>query len=229
MHKKLATDLMSIAHRILKMKNKEDVLALKKEAHEVYEKLALLAYVDEYIRTTPTNKTSKEALLSNIDLVATTTPETAIEIKKTIEPITEQPFEALEKTIFEPVASEEKKETTETPPTVKKQLSLEEELHDTISIDVAADLFEKVVPNKSLNDQLQTDISIGLNDRIAFVTNLFDGSQEDFNRVLSQLNGFKTAKEAVNFIKNMVKPDYNWSEKEEMEERFFELILRKFD
>jgi hypothetical protein len=60
------------------------------------------------------------------------------------------------------------------------------------------------------------------------VKNLFDGSQEDFNRVVSQLNSFKTEKEANKFINKMVKPDYNWSDQEELEARFMEIIQRKF-
>jgi len=71
-----------------------------------------------------------------------------------------------------------------------------------------------------LNDKIRDDIQIGLNDRIAFVKNLFGGSQEDFNRVVSQLNSFKTEKEAKKFINKMVKPDYNWSDNEDIEQRF---------
>ena len=110
----------------------------------------------------------------------------------------------------------------------KKIVTLEEELEDTISVDVAADLFEKAPEKKSLNDALQQNLQIGLNDRIAFVKNLFDGSQGDFNRVVSQINSFKTEKEAKKFINKMVKPDYNWSDQEEYEERFISLIERKF-
>ena len=71
-------------------------------------------------------------------------------------------------------------------------------------------------------------LKVGLNDRVAFVKQLFDGSQADFNRVISQLNSFQTKKEAYQFIKSTVKPDYDWSNKEELEVRLFELIDRKF-
>ena len=43
-------------------------------------------------------------------------------------------------------------------------------------------------------------VQIDLNDRIVFVKHLFEGNQEDFNRVLSQLNTFKTEKEAKKFM-----------------------------
>lgn len=72
-------------------------------------------------------------------------------------------------------------------------------------------------------------IVIGLNDRIGFEKNLFGGSSEDLNRVLSQLNTLATFEEAQQFIEQMVKPDYNnWTGKEDYEQRFLEVVERKF-
>jgi hypothetical protein len=53
MHKKLEADLISLAHSILTMKNKDDVFALKEKSKAVYEKLSMLAFVEEYVNTTP--------------------------------------------------------------------------------------------------------------------------------------------------------------------------------
>ena len=287
MHKKLATDLTSLAHSILQMKNKEDVLALKQKAYEIYEKLTVLAFVDEYINTTPNAEQTKEEILEKIEAVSVNIteggnkegeskeinevkkvpevnegiveeaemPEMEVEfvyenaedsvvinfesedeensfedeiidepILKVVEEILEQPFDELEQTLF---SSENKNEETKGEDD-KKIMTLEDELEDTISVDIAADLFEKPSEKKSLNDTLQVNIQIGLNDRIAFVKNLFEGNQGDFNRVVSQLNTLKTEKEARKFINKMVKPDYNWTDKEEYEERFMSIIERKF-
>ncbi len=72
-------------------------------------------------------------------------------------------------------------------------------------------------------------IVVGLNDRIGFEKNLFGGSSEDLNRVLSQLNTLATFEEAQQFIEQMVKPDYNnWTGKEDYEQRFLEVVERKF-
>ena len=264
MHKKLASDLTSLAHSILQMKNKENVFELKQKAHEIYEKLSVLAYVEEYINHTPNPSKTKEELLEEISLVE---KEEAKEIKnveeplaeesrivhqleeeleeeleqeadeiaqkiiddiideKEIEEIIEQPFDEIENLLFnkEDDVKNDVKDVGEI-----KTPTLEDELKDTISVDVMADLFEKVDPKKSLNDHLQNAIQIGLNDRIAFVKHLFDGNQNDFNRVVSQLNTFKTEKEAKKFISKMIKPDYNWSDKEEYETRLFEIIERRF-
>ena len=302
MHKKLSADLTSLAHSILQMKNKEDVFALKTKAYEVYEKLAVLAYIEEYINNTPNPEHSKEDLIalveneskkledeiieetkteevkditqeSIVDNVEEIEPDSDIvkhnledttfvedvlvekeytdeelendkedetveeivleEIKK--EPILEEPLINFEPVNEENLFTESTKENEEDNNIQEQEIeveenspTLEEELKDTIAVDVVADLFENA-PKKSLNDKLQGDIQIGLNDRIAFVKNLFGGSQEDFNRVVSQLNTLKTEKEAKKFINKMVKPDYDWTDKEELEERFMTIVERKFN
>lgn len=81
----------------------------------------------------------------------------------------------------------------------------------------------------SLNDRLSKGITVGLNDRIAFVKHLFNNSNEDYNRVLSQLITLDTYHQAKDFIDNMVKPDYNnWDGKEEYEQRFMEVVEKRF-
>lgn len=235
MHKKMESELVSIAHSILQMKNRDDIAALHKKAQELHEKLAVLLFIDDYLETTPNATETKEALVNKVEESVEKKPVAIVEKKEVVEEIKQE-------TIFEkPIVVEDKKEGTlfeiekeEDVVEVKepqKILTLEEELKDTISIDVTADLFQKEVKKTktSLNDKLkQGNIQVGLNDRIAFVKHLFNHSQADFNRVLSQLNTFKSEKEAQNFIKKMVKPDYDWSEKEEYEERLTILIERRF-
>jgi len=264
MHKRLETDLMSLAHEILQMKNKEDVFALKEKSKEIYEKLSLLAFVEEYINTTPNLDETKKELIEKVEkgleLKETKTEsisgseknedasekivhqliEDSNDISKAdkvvkentiitakADDIIEQPFDEIESLLFEPAEQEETKENPINKVDSKKP-TLEEELQDTIPVDEIANLFDTPASVKSLNDRLATNIQIGLNDRIAFVKNLFNGSQEDFNRVVSQLNTFKTEKEANKFINTMVKPDYNWSEQEELETRFLEIVARRF-
>ena len=81
----------------------------------------------------------------------------------------------------------------------------------------------------SLHEELKKDlIQIGLNDRIAFVKRLFDGSQQDFHRVLSQVNTFATIDEVREFIDTMVRPEHNWDNQEEYAQRFMEIIEVRF-
>ena len=74
----------------------------------------------------------------------------------------------------------------------------------------------------------KSKILIDFNDRWAFVNKLFDRNQDDFNRVISQLNTMSTHTEARSFIEHVVKPDYHWADQEEFETRFMELIERHF-
>jgi hypothetical protein len=317
MHKKLDAELVSLAHQILQIKNKEDVIILRDRAKDVYEKLSVLAFVDNYFSTTPNASENKAEILEALDNaksvnvvkedVVISEKDIAFESEKLIQQ-TEKTIKSEASKILEKIQKEDlvapiedvvtvehiepktevKKSVSEIKPEpeVKKitevkqpeRATLEEELKDSIPADVAANLFEKMVtlpkkpepkketiipekigslipppsipekkepvkieppkskvssssttPSKSLNDRIfQQKLQIGLNDRIAFVKHLFNFSQEDFNRVLSQLNTFETEQECKDFLINRVKPDYDWSGQEAYEERLLDLIERKF-
>lgn len=228
MHKKIKAELVSLAHSILELENTADVAELQKKARKVYEKLTILKFIDKHLFV---EKNEQEIL----DVVEKTVVETHLEVEKNVESeIT--PEEKIE-AIFEEESTLIKDDLKEIP---SLQFTLEEEFKDAISADVATEMFEKAgketvitesqieKKQKSLNDVFNSNIKVDLNDRIAFVKHLFDGSQEDFNRVLSQLNSFDTENEAKDFIAEFVKPDYDWSEKEVYEKRLMELIERKF-
>jgi hypothetical protein len=101
-------------------------------------------------------------------------------------------------------------------------------------VEIKATITEKTPENDepktvSLNEKLAKNINIDLNDRIAFTKHLFGNSSEDYNRVLNQLITFDTFYETRDFILDMVKPDYNnWEGKEDYEERFMDIIEKKF-
>ena len=89
---------------------------------------------------------------------------------------------------------------------------------------------EEVKPAQSLNDRFSKEIQIGLNDKLAFIQKLFFGSESEYNRVLQHLNQLHSLEEAAQYIQQQVKPTYNnWKGKEEYEERFLHLILRRFE
>ncbi len=234
MHKKLEAELVSLAHSILQMKNRHEALALKDKAREVYEKLSVLAFVDDYVSTTPNIETSKEELLKKIDQIVIK-KETAISTIKEVvsEPSVEEetiPKKTEGNEIFEPKFDSVKIDIGSLK---TNQISSKEEFRDSISADKTATLFDddekKGNEKRTLNDKLlKNTIQVGLNDRIAFVKHLFNFDQSNFNNIVSQLNTFKTEKEAKEFIYNKVKPDYDWAGKEEYEERLITLIERKF-
>lgn len=95
-------------------------------------------------------------------------------------------------------------------------------------IPTASDLREE--NSKNLNDILGKGLKVGLNDRLAFIKNLFDGSVEEYQRVISQIQTYDDFEEANEFIENLVKPDYNhWEGKESFELRFIKIIEQNFN
>ncbi|EJG01398.1 hypothetical protein [Flavobacterium sp. F52] len=105
MKKKLEADLISIAHRILKLKNKSDINQLYLETQKLYEKLAVLKFVEE-------NFDAAKPTIGQNDIVAEL--ETIFEKEEeTIPAIIELEASAEEKVItlkesYEPEISEEK-------------------------------------------------------------------------------------------------------------------------
>ena len=118
MKKKLEADLISIAHRILKLKNKSDINQLYLETQKLYEKLAILKFVDENfdevkptishseisaeIETIFENKTISEEILPAETAIENPIQAEEAEIEKTPEPVVIEETPAVE----EPVAEE---------------------------------------------------------------------------------------------------------------------------
>lgn len=299
MKKRLEADLISIAHRILQLKNKSDINQLYLESQKLYEKLALLRFVDEHFgdsKPTIGQVAIEEKLEAAFEAIENEVP-TAItieeinipEIEETPELVLEEEEQEEMTEMEEPVFEEsedletlddEDEEETEMPfiPAFELEKEEEEELieeapkqeavqisfEELIGGDFSDDLFVKVESNTfetpieeepeveteagtfdldemelpeeeetsksvSLNEKLAKGINIDLNDRIAFTKHLFGNDPEDYNRVLNQLITFNTFYETRDFIRDMVKPDYNnWEGKEEYEERFMEIIEKKF-
>ena len=241
MHKNLKDELVSLAHSILEMKNNENVDDLHKKARDIYEKFSVLKFVDSHVNVAPNLEEKEVKIVDKIELNIETKEEVLISSSNELIEEDEKPETISEAQVEEIFGIEDtfvKDDVKEIP---LFQNSLEEELKDAISSDVATELFERVTKEhpevkeksqnqkRSLNDSLyDKNLQVGLNDRIAFVKHLFEGNQEDFNRVLSQLNSFDTEVDAKDFIHKMVKPDYDWSSKEEYEERLIAIIERKF-
>jgi len=118
MKKKLEADLISIAHRILKIKNKSDINQLYLETQKLYEKLAVLKFVEENFDTLkPTighSEISTE-IESIFDKEETIPAEVKIE-----EPV------AVEETSIETVAEPEVTEEINAEETVTEEITPEE-------------------------------------------------------------------------------------------------------
>ena len=287
MKKKLESELISIAHRVLKLKNRSETKQLQEETKKLYDQLTVLRFYEENI-----DIVEKEISLADLETKLENPKVSDVIEKPLVKEVVEAPFvkELVEETIVEEVIEEialvheedlkqpqsvlfedvfgsdfsepdfvkvndvpveveqvaemvfdkvedvvdedkedvvEESDNFESPVTeevlfeAKKEVFTKESKSETI--------FEEA-KSKSLNDKLTRGINIGLNDRIAFEKKLFGGSSDDFNRVLSQLNTFDSFDEVNGFINDFVKPDYNnWEGKEEYENRFLEIVEKKFN
>lgn len=81
---------------------------------------------------------------------------------------------------------------------------------------------------KSVNARY-AGLKVGLNDRVAFVKHLFNGEDDDFQRVVAALATMESKQECETFLENAVYPDYDWTQKPEFAERFLALVFARFE
>lgn len=247
MKKKLESELISIAHRILKLKGREDVDRMHEEVIKLYEKLTVLKFAQENFEDDMPTIGNDSSFFGMLDVAFNNTVSDNIEIgNKTYvnvdevedDNITEPLMEKIKDMVAQmPNESEQVDVMIEEAVTNEKPSTIE---FETISSDFAdipefepieeAQKREAEQAKKSLNDKLKGNgLQIGLNDKLAFIKHLFEGKNEDYDRVISQINTSDSLAEARSLIYDMVKPDYNnWEGKEDYEERFIEIVEGKF-
>ena len=251
MKKKLEAELISIAHKILQLKDDSSVAQLQEQARQLYEKLSILNFAESHFTDVqPTIGGVRDALATVVsDIQEPAKSKSVIQLDQDMdfeEKVIEARAEPIPNTIDIPIEKIEDKKPeiviekinekvsedlfVPAPKFTEENISLSEEESTPISQGLPILDINKEEKPKSLNDQLKKGITIGLNDRLAFIKHLFDGSSEDYNRVLSQLNTLNSKSGARQFIINMVKPDYkNWEGKDEYEERFIEIVTNKYE
>lgn len=62
-----------------------------------------------------------------------------------------------------------------------------------------------------------------------FIESLFEGNNTDYRRVMSMLKSKANADEAMAFIEQQIRPDYDWSAKKEEVEAFLVHVTRLYD
>lgn len=311
MKKKLEAELISIAHRILKLNSKSDINLLQQEARNLYEALTVLKFAEQNLKEVqPTigyneveaaitdhyetiishapnlslqepvieNTTSAQIIQENQEaanvnfipennipeIISNENQLDEVALNRNSSSLEEEIFSPAFDLIFEPKASQElpledhihieKKETqpvevapdnlleSDNKSAVFEQTVAENQISESIdnellenTTNLSASKEKKTkndllsVKSATLNDKLSKGITVGLNDKVAFVKHLFNNSNDDYNRVLSQLITFDTLEEAKVFIDEMVKPDYDyWNGKEDYAVRFMEVVEKKF-
>ena len=244
MKKKLESELISIAHRILKLRGKEDVSRLHEEVAKLYEKLTVLKFAQENFEDEMPTIGGDSSFFGMLDDAFNNTVSDTIEVEDKV-------YIDLDETeddgIMEPVMETIKDIVAQMPEETQQVDEMLEEaiagpgyqkndLDDITSAYKNIPVFEPVVQTgesekKSLNEALKgKHLKIGLNDKLAFIKHLFGGNVLDYERALLQLNSSPSLKEALILIENNIKPNQsNWEGKEEYEERFLELVEGRFD
>ena len=235
MKKKVLSQINAIAQGIVSSENEIDISKLKNELLQLYEKLTILEFLESSVetefekpeRTATDSKTYREQnWFKEPDQVPQNPHEDQL-----VEPLTEkikdivanmpnENEEAIEELLKEIIPSKETSKNdleefaasyTENPVFERKQkMEVEEK-------------------PKSINDNINSGLQIGLNDRIAFIKQLFNNSTDDYLKVLSQINSMDTFEEAQIFIQSKVRLDYNWAEKETYVDRFLLIIEKSFN
>lgn len=232
MKKKLESELVSIAHRILKLKGKEDVIKMHAEVSVLFEKLSVLKFLDEkYDGDVPT-------IGHNVSFFDTADDIFNKQISDTVEAEDNEAIMVPGIETIKMMVAQMPDEITHKEVISQNEL-LKNDFEDLIADFKTMPVFEPVskVQNghtnekKSLNDKLKNGgLNIGLNDKLAFIKHLFEGKSEDYERVISQLNSFDSFENAKQFIIVIVKPDYNnWITKEDVEERFLQILESKYN
>jgi len=223
----LKSEIDTLAEQILITSKLNDADKLHVLARKLYEKTAVLQFfntqpevVSQSEKSVVENTFIQEDTISALDedLFVANEPVSS----DLLEPATEKMIDIVAQ--MEPEAQQVEDlflNITETPTFVKNDMEEVTPKAEDILVDDSI--------SKSLNDRLKKGITIGLNDRIAFVKHLFNDSTADFNRVISQLNTLDSELEALEFLNTMVKPEYNnWVGKETYEARFLTFIEGKY-
>lgn len=257
MKNKLREDIKKMAAQILASDVDFDTLKVKAIVTKIQEQLTVLAYLESHLKVSETtaldsksyrednwfkepipvprsehNDELVEPAMEKIkDIVAQMPPESQ-KVEELLEEILPKP-----KTIkndLEDFAANYQQMPTFTRKKETAAIDTETQIDETLKTIEEPIKVNTIQSNpaqkKSLNDSIGGGLSIGLNDRLAFIKNLFDGSSDDYQRVLSQVNTMESFDAAAKFLLDNVKPDYNdWQGKEEYSERFMAIVEKNFN
>ncbi len=229
MKRKLKEELVKLCTEIVESDENNDISQLYVTAKELYEKLAILKYIEDKLSDIEID-VSRNVLAAKFEMMASAVinenrlvPENSPHEEDIITPgidtikdmVSEMPtLDEVEKVFTEFVAKSESLEND------KDWLKQEAEQNNGNGAKI-----------KSLNDLLlRKELMFGLNDRLAFVKHLFGGNSDHFDKAVAHLNTIDSEERSLAFLENLVKPEYNnWEGKEEYEERFVAQVRRRFD
>lgn len=223
MKEKLHKELNRIAKHILAANDSSELASLYEASKSLYEKLAVLRFVERELQD-PSLDVSKNELADKFN-------EMASQVLKGNEGVPENNPHPTD--IITPGMDTINDMVSEMPFQPADQYSegaapLSEIEFQKLDHSAASNSL-KPTTQTTLNGQYGAALHFGLNDKIAFVQHLFEGDEDNFKRVISQLSTIETQERAFSFIENLVKPEYgNWEGKEAYEARFLNLLSQRY-
>lgn len=229
MKRKLKEELNRLCNEILNSNEEVEIPKLYDSARELYEKLAVLKYIEEKLSDIEID-VSKNVVAAKFEMMANAyinenrrVPESNPHEEDIITP----GIDTIKDMVSEMLTVEEME-------MVFTEFVAKTEADKNDKEWVAGDTSQnngKSSTKKSLNEMLSgREISFGLNDRLAFVKHLFGGDANQFEEAVGELNNINTEERSLAYIENIIKPEYdNWSGKEEYEERFISIVQRRFN
>ena len=257
MKKKLESELISIAHRVLKLTGREDLNKMQDEVALLYQKISILKFLQTHFNGEIPEKAATDASFFNaLEGALNNKASDAVEVDEKVYvnmdnlsseqlmvPATEKIKDIVAQMPQETAAVDALVDDVNSSDIVEEDLSelspsfgqlpifepldSDSETEEPLAMDDSLTAIKKT----SLDEKLKkTGFQIGLNDRLAFVNHLFQNNNEDYDRVISQLNTMDSFEEISDFIQNIIKPDYsNWEDKGDYETRFLEILQQKFN
>ena len=223
MKRKLKEELVRLCNHILESNESMEIPQVYEAARSLYEKLAVIKFIDDNLNDIQID-VSQNTIATRFEKMAgavlegnTSVPESNPHKEDIITP----GIDTIKGMVAEmPSAAEVEKIFAEFVAKPQEMKSDKEEVAPKI-----VETGKKKSVNQKFTEKV---IKVGLNDRHAFVSHLFNDNADDFARVISQLNTIESEERSIAFIENMVKPEYDWTGKEEIEARLMELITRRF-
>ena len=146
MKKKLEAELISIAHRILKLKNKSDLIQLHQETQKLYEKLSVLRFVEEnFADAKPTIGLSE--IEEKIEIAFEAEPEiAAVEENEPVAVKEEETVAAVVEEVVEEMAEEVSEEEA---PQIEDEEEIEEETEKEEAATLEDEIEEEVIQEET--------------------------------------------------------------------------------
>ena len=229
MDNKIKKALLTLAENIIKDHSQWD----NQQLHQAIQKLYELSICQKFFSEEKSHKTDlwerQQAALSSV-IENLTGPLSSIASDQTEDLEVPPMMETIKNMVTEMPESDQYDrlfETIEEPPIfIPKQEDAPSEAPKVSKSKSLSGIEER----KSLNDKFAQELTIDLNDRLAFIKHLFEENTRAYEAVLAQIVTYSSWEEVREFIINKVKIEYpHWKEKEAVEARFMKTLEQNFN